>query len=400
MMLDAHPEMAIPPETHFIPAAVIQCVTSSDPREAFIKAVSSFHTWPSFRIGPEFLKARLEDPFDLGEALRTFYRVYAEMDGKCRWGDKTPAYSDLMALIRRFLPEARFIHLLRDGRDVALSHKGLWFGPGSVAEAGAWWASKIKAAREQVSCLPHYLEIRYEDLVSRPEPILREVCDFIELNWNPVMLEYHKTAQERLRETLPVLAQDGKKMISSEERKGIHRLTSKPPQSDRIGRWRKEMNDADREAFEKAAGWTLRELGYEVSDGECRHENQQAQTQLHWLEFIERLELAMRELAALIPSGQSFILVDDNQWGVEGDVIGRYSIPFLECNGQYWGPPENDETAIRELNRLAQRRPTAIVFAWPAFWWLDYYKGFRNYLRSSFPCLLQNERLVIFDLRK
>jgi len=402
MMLDAHPELAIPPETHFFHRAVISSMLSSDPREGFLTALTSDVRWPDFQLSAELLRSLIRDlePFNLSDAFRTFYRAYAKMDGKTRWGDKTPNHSSLMDFIEKFIPEARFIHLIRDGRDVALSLKELWFGPRSFQEAAGWWVSKIKAAREQVSRLRYYLEIRYEDLVSRPEPTLKQICDFLDLPWNSVMLDYHKSANQKLRIIAPVLSEDRKRMINSEERQSIHRLTSKPPQRERIARWRKEMNDADQEAFEKAAGWMLCELGYEVSHCASHQEAQQEQKQSYWFDFIERLEAALKELASLIPSGQSFILVDDNQWGVDGEVVGRCPIPFLECNGEYWGPPENDDGGIRELERLRLGGVTALVFAWPAFWWLDYYKGFHDYLRSTFRCLLQNDRLVIFDLQR
>ena len=400
LMLDAHPELAIPPETHFFYRAVTSSMLSSDPREGYLTALTCDVRWPDFQLSAELLRGLTRDlePFNLSDAFRTFYSAYAKIDGKTRWGDKTPDHSGQMDLIEKFIPEAHFIHLIRDGRDVALSLKELWFGPRSFQEVGGWWASKIKAARDQVSRLRHYLEIRYEDLVSRPEPTLKQVCDFLELSWNPVMLDYHKTAKKQLRLITPVLTQDRERMINSEQRQGIHQLTSKPPQRERIARWRTEMSQADQQVFEKTAGWLLREFGYEVSHCESHQRDQQEQKQSYWFDFIERLEAALKELAALIPSGQSFILVDDNQWGVNGDVIGRYPIPFLECNGEYWGPPENDNTAIRELGRLRQSEAKFIVFAWPAFWWLDYYKDFHDYLRYKFACILQNERLVIFDL--
>jgi hypothetical protein len=389
----------VAPETHFIPLAIARSILASNPREAFLYVVTSFDTWPNFQMDKEFLRSQIwnVEPFNLSDALRTFYRAWARIDGKLRWGDKTPAYSDHMDVIQRFIPEARFIHLVRDGRDVALSHKGLWFGPGSLQEAGAWWASKIQAARKQIGRLNYYLEIRYEDLVSCPEPTLRQVCDFIALSWNPVMLDYHQTAERRLREATPVVV--GERTVHSEERTGIHRLTKKPPQAERICRWRNEMDEDDRRVFEKAAGWMLRDLGYEVTHPGGRPNDDREQSQAGWIDFIERLEIAVKELATLIPLGQSFILVDDNQWGVNGEVVGRYPIPFLEHNGEYWGPPEDDDTAIRELHRLRHSGASFIVFAWPAFWWLDYYKGFHDYLRSKCRCCLQNERLVIFDLQ-
>jgi hypothetical protein len=113
---------------------------------------------------------------------------------------------------------------------------------------------------------------------------------------------------------------------------------------------------------------------------------------------MERLQMAQRELVALIPKGASFILVDENTWGSEIS-LGYHTFPFLEKNGQYWGSPLDDKTAIQELDRLRQSGAKFIVFGWPAFWWFDCYQGFYEYLRVKFRCVLRNSRLVVFDLR-
>jgi hypothetical protein len=80
-------------------------------------------------------------------------------------------------------------------------------------------------------------------------------------------------------------------------------------------------------------------------------------------------------------------------------VPERKTLPFLEHNGQYWGSPVDDESAIRELKRMRQDGAGYVVFLWPAFWWFDYYHGLRDYLYAQFPCVLSNSRLIAFDLR-
>jgi hypothetical protein len=110
------------------------------------------------------------------------------------------------------------------------------------------------------------------------------------------------------------------------------------------------------------------------------------------------IRLVPRHIAALIPQGETFIFVDQNRLGSEV-TAGRRAIPFLERDGQSWGAPPNDETAIRELERLRRSGASFVVFAWPAFWWLDHYAGLREYLRSKFRCVMENELLVAFDLR-
>ncbi len=111
-----------------------------------------------------------------------------------------------------------------------------------------------------------------------------------------------------------------------------------------------------------------------------------------------QLTQAAKDVALLIPLGDSFVLVDDAKFGA--GVFGeRQPIPFLERDGQYWGVPSDDQTAIHELERLRRAGATFIVFGWPSFWWLDYYSGLGNYLTSEFRCVLRNSRLIVFDLR-
>ena len=114
--------------------------------------------------------------------------------------------------------------------------------------------------------------------------------------------------------------------------------------------------------------------------------------------WSERLELATHAIAKLIPKGDTFILVDEAQWGGEG-VLGPHAIPFLERDGQYWGQPPDDETAIREFERLRGTGANFMVFGWPAFWWLDYYSGLHRHLLTQFRCVLNNSHLVVFDLQ-
>jgi hypothetical protein len=115
-------------------------------------------------------------------------------------------------------------------------------------------------------------------------------------------------------------------------------------------------------------------------------------------QWREQLREATQELDALIPSGDDLILVDQGDWGNEIPA-DRRAIPFMERNGNYGGPPPDDAAAIQEFERLQRFEPSFMVFGWPAFWWLDYYSEFNRYLRSRFRCILQNDRLVVFDLR-
>jgi Sulfotransferase domain len=110
------------------------------------------------------------------------------------------------------------------------------------------------------------------------------------------------------------------------------------------------------------------------------------------------LRLVPKHIAALIPPKETFIFADRGCLGNE-ITAGRRAIPFLERDGRYWGAPPDDETAISELERLRRSGASFMVFAWPAFWWLDHYAGLREHLRSHFRCVMENDLLVAFDLR-
>jgi len=114
--------------------------------------------------------------------------------------------------------------------------------------------------------------------------------------------------------------------------------------------------------------------------------------------WMENSRLAIEELHELCPSEASLILVDQDELGYK-ENLQRTVLPFLERDERYWGMPQDETTAIDEFERLRQLGAKFIAFAWPAFWLLDWYPRFNAHLRARFPCVLQNDRLIAFDLR-
>src|SRR5207253_872541 len=104
------------------------------------------------------------------------------------------------------------------------------------------------------------------------------------------------------------------------------------------------------------------------------------------------------DIAALVPAGETFILIDQGEL-VSAIPPGRCALPFPERDGRYWGKPPDSATALAECERLRRRGAAFVAFAWPAFWWLDGYAEFGRRLRARAPCVLHNERLIVFDLR-
>jgi hypothetical protein len=171
--------------------------------------------------------------------------------------------------IGRTLPESRFVHLIRDGRDVALSQRERALNEQPPpAEQAERWVKRIRKSREQAQSLKgaRYVEARYEDLVRDPETTLRRICEFIDLPWDAGVLSYHERAAERLTEMAGELRAEG---THASQQAGYridnHAPTTKPPDPSRLDKWKREMPAEDVAAYEGVAGELLAELGYEVS---------------------------------------------------------------------------------------------------------------------------------------
>ena len=274
MMLDSHPDLAIPPETHFIPAlfTAMHAARKEGERmtaEQVTEFLVNHRRWGDFGLDADELEARiasLKKPRPK-LVLRAFYELYAEGQGKVRYGDKTPGYVKQMGIIQRSLPEARFIHLIRDGRDVAVSReRRMTTEELSVERHAMIWKRRINRARRQAPRVKHYTEIRYEDLIADPEGTLRSVCEFIDLPFDPAMLTYHERSADRLQEIARDLDDDdGGALRPAQERLEAHTLVTEAPREDRVERWRESMAPEDDAEFEKVAGDLLEELGYPLA---------------------------------------------------------------------------------------------------------------------------------------
>lgn len=111
-----------------------------------------------------------------------------------------------------------------------------------------------------------------------------------------------------------------------------------------------------------------------------------------------RQQRAVEEIAKLPHAAQPIIVADAGMWEL-GSIAGRQRIPFPERAGVYDGIPPSEAAALNELARLRNTGASFLVVGWPAFWWLDSFAGFGQYLRSNFMCVRSTEDVLIFDLR-
>jgi Sulfotransferase family len=269
LMLDSHPDLAIPPETGFLPAVSELEGQGEALRERFFEAIVSFPAnapaWDDFQISAEAFRSRLGEirPFTVADGIRLFYRLYAARFGKPRWGDKTPLYSHHLRAIQKLLPEARFVHLVRDGRDAAVSLRERWFSPGhDIAVQATFWRDNLLAARREGNACRHFLEVRFEDLVREPETALRRICGFIALDFRPEMLRHDERAPQRLAEHGARYTADGSLLLSREDRRRQQAQSCQLPAPEKIGAWRHSLSAEECRRFEEIAGDLLGVYGY------------------------------------------------------------------------------------------------------------------------------------------
>jgi FkbM family methyltransferase len=115
--------------------------------------------------------------------------------------------------------------------------------------------------------------------------------------------------------------------------------------------------------------------------------------------WAERIYAVTEDIEAVVAPQETLVLLNEDQWWMSEVIPGRTTVPFLERDGRYWGPPPDDLTAIRELERLRRAGAGFVAVAWPAFWWLEHYAEFHQYLRGQFPCLRETPDLIVFDVR-
>jgi hypothetical protein len=267
VMLDQSSEIAIPYASFFVTPLAHR--HGRRPKlDAFLDDLGRFYQLYEWGISPEDVRPRLREGMTTGEAIAAVFEVYAEHERKPRWGDKTPLYMQHLPLLERLFPDALWVHLVRDGRDAALSFLSLpegffektWALPRTAAQFAARWRSEILAARRLGTHVGgRYLELRYEDLVTEPERELRRVCEHASLPWEPAMLDYAGTSD----------------VASMPEHKNL----AQPP-TPGLRDWRSQMSREDALAFEEVAGDVLRSGRYTLLEPGASYPNARGRREL------------------------------------------------------------------------------------------------------------------------
>ena len=248
-MVDAHPRISITHETHWIPK-LVDCPPADLPR-----VLAEHPRSATLGIERRELEALPHDSYTgFVEAL---FDHYGSVRGKPIVGDKVPGYVREIPLLHRLFPTARFVHLVRDGRDVVLSaldwerkaedmrRRFPTWEEAPAATAALWWRwNVLHGHRSGRELGPHrYHELRYEALVEDPERALKRLCEFLGVEFDDAMLRFH---EGRTRHD-----------------PGLSAKKAWLPPTPGLRDWKSQMPHEHVEQFEAAAGDALDALGYE-----------------------------------------------------------------------------------------------------------------------------------------
>lgn len=253
LMLASHPRLAIPPESHFL-AELLEFEEFAGGlagnRDTVVNWLISHRRLADLKLGPDWMRSTLLalEPFTSRSIASALFSEYARREGKPRWGDKTPRYRSFIPQLHGLFPEAKFIHVMRDGRDTALSAWRAKFGPKTWAAAVFDWRDSVRDAWKGAEGLGQeaFLQVRYEDLLCDPESVLASICAFLGEEYHAEMLQFSEIAR---REVPPWEA-------------AWHAKLEQPLDPENKEKWKTGLKPEQIVLFERVAGKELVAAGY------------------------------------------------------------------------------------------------------------------------------------------
>lgn len=204
-MLSSHPRLYIPSETGFLPYMGLspdKYLSKVQVAQLLDRVGKLNRQWANLVPDLDVFRAELHKP-TLPHILDALYRIQIEPFDAQRWGDKTPTYIRYIPEILNIFPGARFIHVVRDGRDASLSAQKKWRQRHFYMDQTYLlksWVEHIELGQAAGTELgaTQYLEIRYEMLVTEPEKVLRDICQFLDEDFHAAMLDHTQLARRTI----------------------------------------------------------------------------------------------------------------------------------------------------------------------------------------------------------
>lgn len=270
LMLTMHQSIVIPPESGFLvwwydkykdwkPSDNNDERLSSYLKDLFTS--KKIETWNISRSGLEnyLKKAAPKNYSELSSCVYKYFGTCFNAGFKI-WGDKNNWYLDHIDKIKDIFPNAFFIHIVRDGRDVACSYKELYKKrlkekyapnlPNKINDIARQWSRNLDTIQKSLRKIKRskLVEVRYEDLVESPEVTLKQLCKKLKVRFDPAMFKHHELNK--------------KIHLVPKQYMGWKEDTYKKVNTTSVGRYKKELTVKERETFERIAEKQLRNYGY------------------------------------------------------------------------------------------------------------------------------------------
>ncbi len=256
LILDAHPDIAVPPPGWLFDLVYPYLYSYGDLGDETnllalaedILATPTVEKWPITLSAAELVAQSREKSF--AGLYAALHAAYAKPGNKRRWGEKTPRNAFWIDEIHALFPDAKFIHIVRDGRDMAIDISDSILLPYSVYSGANLWQRYVLAIRDSMQRLPAeaIIEIRYEDLCAAPEATIRKLCAFLGEDFAPAMLAPNRTQSAEKWSSHP-----------------LHAKTSEPISTKYCEMYKTRLPRPDVAALEALIGDTLKLFGYPVS---------------------------------------------------------------------------------------------------------------------------------------
>jgi Sulfotransferase family len=255
-VLGAHPECCPVPEAQFKIEALSGLPRDAGPVQS-LRALQTalrsprFHDWKS--AGARLRQDGVDPSRSYPQLIGRLVAAYAEAAGKreaANWIDATPSNKNFLPMLLQLFPNARAIHIVRDGRAVANSVMRRDWGPNTVFTAAYWWLGHLShgLAAEQSLSSVHIRRVQYEDLVRHPKETLAGLCQWLDLEYSDRMLDSRFFTVDSSAAT-------------------FNPLTKQAPRDDRVDAWRQSLSARQIEIFEAESNEMLTYLGYAMDYG-------------------------------------------------------------------------------------------------------------------------------------
>ena len=262
-MMDNHGELAVTNDTRLIPASLFGTDAGKDLplTEALVAEIVDYKWFGHVGIERGDAMRIAAEISTFAEFVAALLDEFARRRGKALAGEKVPQYVRRIPLIRRLFPDARVVHLIRDGREVALSTLD-WVTPTRflgrlplwqeepIAVCALWWHRQMSSAilaRDQAGTGQWYHEVRYEHLAADADSTMRMLAEFLGLAHDPATVRFH----------------EGRTVDNP---KWSAKKRWLPPTSG-LRDWRLNLPERDLQLFEVIAGDVLKALDYPLATG-------------------------------------------------------------------------------------------------------------------------------------